>query len=332
MSRVKLSNNQQEEFLNRVAKYFNSDWSKVAKISNICERSLRDWRREKYNMSYEALQKLHKFSNVPIPKAIKILPEFWSARKYASLGALKRNRIYGNPGTPEGRSRGGHATWRKYRFNPQRFEGTRFIGPKDIDYPSKSPSFSEVVGIILGDGSITDYQVVISLNSKMDKEYTHYVSQLFKKLFNLKAVLTLRKNNTCNIVLSSVELIRFLNKAGLKKGNKVHNQIGVPKWILKNNKFKISCLRGLIDTDGSFYSYKHKVNGKIYENYAVDFTNRSLPLLRATRDILLNLGCLPTSAKFKVILNKKEDIRRFITVVGTGNPRTKEKFKKFLEN
>jgi hypothetical protein len=55
-------------------------------------------------------------------------------------------------------------------------------------------------------------------------------------------------------------------------------------------------------------------------------------LLRATRDILLNLGCLPTSAKFKVILNKKEDIRRFITVVGTGNPRTKEKFKKFLEN
>ena len=327
MSRVKLPNNQQEEFLNRVAKYFNFDWSKIAKISNICERSLRDWRRKKYNMSYEALLKLHKFSNVAFPKVVKILPEFWSARKYSSLGALKRNRIYGNPGTPEGRSKGGRTTWRRYKFNPERFIGTGFIGSKNINYPTKSSLLSELIGIILGDGSITDYQVVISLNSKSDKEYAHYVSQLFKKLFNLKAALKLRKKNTCNIVLSSVKLIKFLNKIGLKKGNKVHKQVGVPKWILRNNSLRIACLRGLIDTDGSFYSYKHKVNGKIYKNYALDFTNRSFPLLQTVRNILQNLGCAPTLAKYKVVLNKKNDIRRYISMVGSSNLKITEKFR-----
>lgn len=67
MSRAKLQKGQQRIFLNRIAKYFNFDWSKIAKISNICERSLRDWRREKYNMSYKALLKLHNISNITIP-------------------------------------------------------------------------------------------------------------------------------------------------------------------------------------------------------------------------------------------------------------------------
>lgn len=45
MARVKLHKGQQRHFLNQVAKYFDNNWPKIAKVSSICERSLRDWRR-----------------------------------------------------------------------------------------------------------------------------------------------------------------------------------------------------------------------------------------------------------------------------------------------
>jgi hypothetical protein len=102
MARARLKKGQQRKFLNRVAKYFDFDWSRIARISNICDRSLRDWRCEKYNMNYKALLRLHKISNIPAPKIIEILPEYWSTKKASSLGGLMRNKLYGNPGTPKG--------------------------------------------------------------------------------------------------------------------------------------------------------------------------------------------------------------------------------------
>jgi len=327
MSRVKIQKGQQRIFLNRIAKYFNFDWSKIAKISHICDRTLRDWRRERYNMSYKALLRLYKVSNISIPKIVKILPEYWSTKKASGLGAIRRNELYGNPGTLEGRRKGGLTTWRRYRFDPQGFIDTEFIGPKDINYPLRSPLLAELIGIILGDGAITKYQVVISLNNKTDREYAYFVSRLFRKLFNLKAVSRVRDKNTCSLVISSIKLTEFLTEIGLKIGNKIRQQVNIPKWILKNRNFRIACVRGLMDTDGSFYSYKHRVNGKRYKNYALDFTNRSLPLLQAVEDILRDLGCAPTLAKYKVLLYKKNDIGHYVAIVGSSNPNTKKKFK-----
>ena len=61
---------------------------------------------------------------------------------------------------------------------------------------------------------------------------------------------------------------------GLKHGNKVKNQIGVPKIIKKNPQFLTPCIKGLFDTDGSVWvGYRNK-------SINLTFRNASFPLAR----------------------------------------------------
>jgi hypothetical protein len=334
MSRVKLEKGQQSKFLNRIAKYFDFDWSKIAKISNICERTLRDWRREKYNMKYEALLKLHNIANVSIPKVIKILPEYWSAKKFARLGALRRNELYGSPGTPEGRKKGGLTTARKFREDP---EFAKMIGFKlrlPFSLPPLSTKFSEFIGIMLGDGHIKSnrFQLGISFNTLTDNTYAEYIQRLIKELFNLNFSISYENDGIgATIVVSNRNLIEFLIKKGLKTGDKVVNQVDIPNWINLKKEYKIACLRGLIDTGGSFYLYKHKVFKKLYYNFAMCFTNHSLPLLKSTYKILKAMGFSPVISRFRIYLHKKDETDRYFKEIGTNNPKHLAKFNNYLK-
>jgi len=329
MSRVKLRKGQQGKFLNRVAKHFNDDWFKVAKISSICDRTLNGWRREKCNMRYETLLKLHRTSKIPMPKIIEVLPEHWSVKKASRLGAIKRNELYGNPGTPEGRSRGGSVSAKRFREDPEFARMLRFKLRTPMEIPSYSSELAEFIGIMLGDGHIktNKTQLEISLNSETDYVYALYVQSLINKLFRLNSSLCEDgREKSVTVLVSSRNLVEFMLDRGLRAGNKVVNQVGVPCWVNSKEEYKVACLKGLMDTDGSFYAYSHRVNGKVYKNYALDFTNRSVPLLKAVKEFLIDIGCFPTSAKFKVVLYKKKDIRRYINTVGTSNPSRRDKF------
>jgi len=50
--------------------------------------------------------------------------------------------------------------------------------------------------------------------------------------------------------IHSMLLVQELERLGLKCGNKVTQQVGVPNWIQNNTSYTIACVRGLIDTDG----------------------------------------------------------------------------------
>ncbi|MCX5712779.1 MAG: hypothetical protein NTY47_06970, partial [Candidatus Omnitrophica bacterium] len=248
MSRVKLLNGQQNMFLNRVAKYFDLDWAKIAIVSNICERTLRAWRAEEYNMSYEALIKLHKVSSFSIPKIVNILPEYWSAKKFARKGALRRHELYGDVDTLEGRRRGGINAQCLFRSNPKYAALHCIKTRKPINEPKLSIELAEFIGIMLGDGGMTDYQINITFNTQTDKEYGIYINKLLKRLFLISPV-TINTNcdNADRIIASSKNLVQFLQEKGLKIGNKVKQRVDVPVWVLKNKNYVKSCLRGLID-------------------------------------------------------------------------------------
>lgn len=156
MARVKFLECRQSRFLNKINKRYNIGWPEIAKICRVHKRTLFDWRRNKYQMSYGSFQLLRKKLRISVPK-IQVLSDDWNIRNAARLGALRRNELYGFPGTAEGRRKGGLTTARRYRFNPQRFSETGFVGPREIDYPLKSERLSEAIGIILGDGSMPDY-------------------------------------------------------------------------------------------------------------------------------------------------------------------------------
>ncbi len=88
------------------------------------------------------------------------------------LGGLKRIQIYGNPGTIEGRRKGGKKTISLFHQDKDLAKKAGFIIRKEIKYPAKCVELAELIGVILGDGGLSgNYQLTVSLNSKTDKEY-----------------------------------------------------------------------------------------------------------------------------------------------------------------
>jgi len=107
-------------------------------------------------------------------------------------------------------------------------------GLKKVDLPNKSEELAELVGIILGDGDLNRYQLRITLNSIVDKEYLVEVENLLKRLFgDIKVFKIKRRGEGCTVVgVSSVEIVNFL------KGMSVASRKPkVPGWIFLKREY-----------------------------------------------------------------------------------------------
>lgn len=140
---------------------------------------------------------------------------------------------------------------------------------KPINRPQKSALLAEFFGIMLGDGGVSAYQIMITLNRFDDAEYILFVSNVVDTLFDIKPKVRMYSENSITksvgrIEISRRDLVEFLTQNGLVLGNKVRQQATVPKWILENKEYRIACLRGLIDTDGCVYKNTYIVSGKMY--------------------------------------------------------------------
>lgn len=116
-----------------------------------------------------------------------------------------------------------------------------------------------VVGIAIGDGNLSNPNGrAICLRITCDKKYPLLIKRIFNSLKELlpenKAGITDRKNGECvDVRISSNHLENLLGwKAA--NGSKFAQRVSVPKWIKENNEYRISCLKGLIETDGCIYS------------------------------------------------------------------------------
>lgn len=331
MTRVKFLRIKPDEFFEKIQSITNLTLQKLAKICEVHQRSMSDWKNGKSLMPFSVFRKLHKIGGFKC-SSIKILPDHWHIKDAAKKGAFARYKIYGNPGTLEGRRKGGKTTCRKLLSNPELAKKIGFILRKKIYHPNKrSIKFAELIGILIGDGGITDYQVTVTLNKETDKEYVYFVVKLFRDLFHLKATTKERRDEkTCTIVISSKGLVEYLIKVGLKNGNKIKQQVDIPKWIKDDKKLKIACLRGLIDTDGSFYTDIHKIKNKYYFNPGIAFTTYSIPLFLSVKKILKDLNYHPTG-KRNIFLRRENEVIRYFKEIGFDNPKHALKFKKFLK-
>ena len=331
MARVEFSNVKPEIFLEKVQNETGLAFQELANICKVHRRSFSDWKYGKCLMPLPVFNKLVKISHVN-PPAIKILPEYWHIKEAGRKGAIARNKIYGSPGTAEGRSKGGRITCQKLYSNPALARKLGFWVRKKINYPQKSSKLAELIGILIGDGGITNYQVRVTLNKETDKEYVLYVVKIFEDLFHLNPTTREEKDEkVCEVVVSSRNLVEHLIKLGLKKGNKIKQQIDIPGWIKKNRKFKIACLRGLVDTDGCFYIDIHRIKTKHYFNPGIDFTTYSFPLFLSVKKILEDLSYHPTGEKEHVRLRRENEIIRYFEEIGSNNTKHVLKFSNFLK-
>lgn len=322
--RLKFPKRGQKKIVEDIFEKSNLDACGLGDIVGVSPRTIRDWKREKYCISKRALTKLCYLYSIPLPKSTTKLIRNWQQYRFniSQRGGLAFYKKYGLPGTKESRIRGGLAGLAKIR-------ALELAPPiKIFRSPRKSVNLAEFVGIMLGDGSVGKQQMSITLNSIADAKYIKYVSHLCEELFGVTPKLKKKKNcNAVDIYYSGVNLIAFLQKIGLKKGNKVKQQVDVPNWIKCQQKFKIMCLRGLMDTDGGVFLHKYKVNSKQYMYQKICFSNHSIPLLLFVFKVLQELGFNPKIINQKNVVNKKVwlynslEVEKYLNIVGSSNLR-----------
>lgn len=252
----------------------------------------------------------------------------------ARLGGLRRVELYGNPGTPEGRSKGGKKTIRLFHRNKDLARKAGFIIRKEIKYPVRCVELAELIGVVLGDGGLSgNHQLTISFNNITDKEYSVFLGKMLRRLFLINCHIHPRKNcNGADIVVSSSNLIDFLLKQGLIAGNKVKNQVDILHWIYDKAAYEKACVRGLIDTDGSFYCHRYNSNGKNYSYLKLCFSSRSKPLLNSVLKILRKFDFDVYRHGDQVFIYSMHGIKKYFKEIGTHNPKHSDKIIKFLAN
>ncbi|MBU3964463.1 hypothetical protein KJ562_01960 [Patescibacteria group bacterium] len=301
----------------------------VAKACSLSERTIRDWRRAKFSIDLKALRKLCSKTNIPFPSNAELKDDYWYTDDGSSAGGLAVYKKYGRVGgDPEYRKKKWYEWWeREGQYRNNLIAGH----PLPFKKPKLSQSLAEFVGIILGDGSVAERQIVITLHSKDDREYGRFIVSLIKKLFNVPVGTYLRKDQaTINFIISRTKLVNFMvGKLGLVRGDKVKQQVDVPKWIKENKRYVIACIRGLIDTDGCVFDHRYKVNGKAYSYKKLSFTNHSKPLLEFVFNNLKRNKLNPRLARdTDVFLDSKEDMKRYFRIINSHNPKHLKRYSK----
>jgi intein/homing endonuclease len=235
-----------------------------------------------------------------------------------------RIKLHGSPGTPAGRRRGGINSIISHKNHPGNFKLLKsFKKPKD------SSKLAELLGILIGDGHLSNYQVLITTNSETDMDHALFVKNLIQGLFGLSVHVRTRKNEkTVNLVVSSKGLVEFLNTKGMPIGNKIKKGIGVPSWIKSKLAYKRSFLKGLFDTDGCVYIDSHKTKNRIYRHFGWTITSYADTLLEEITGVLGELGFTPTqrASQKSVFLRKQGEIKKYFESIGTHNPKHYKRF------
>ncbi|MEK7498838.1 MAG: LAGLIDADG family homing endonuclease [Patescibacteria group bacterium] len=194
---------------------------------------------------------------------------------------------------------------------------------RDVVIPEEyTADLAEFFGVMLGDGKLSHFQVVVSLGTK-EMEYAEEVVELIHRNFKIYPKIAIRKTGYKDVYFGSVDVTSWLKEKGLVY-NKVLSQVDVPKWIFDNREFMKGCIRGFFDTDGSIYRLRFGIQ--------ISFTNKSAPLLKSIQIMLVYLGYHPSRISgYKFYLTKKNEVSRFFEEINPRNQKHRGRFKEFLK-
>jgi len=323
--RVSLPKGGQNKLLNNILSKIST--KEAAKLCSRSERTIRDWRREKFLIDIESLRKLSKKTNILIPSNIKLKDRWWYVHLGASIGGKIVWEKYGSIGDPEYRKKKWYEWWEKEgKYNKNA------IGHiKSIHIPRLSEKVAEFTGIVMGDGSLTKNQLQITLNKEDDKLYAKFIKKLIKEIFKVPVSIYQIKNKKAIILaVSRKKLVEFCHKnLNLPIGHKIKQGLDIPNWIKKNIKFQKACIRGLIDTDGCIFNEIHHINGKTYSYKRLNFTSASPKLIQSVFFLLKQFNFSPKiRGDRSVQIEKKDKIKQYFKIIGTHNPKHLKRYLK----
>ena len=320
----------QRAFILKAKKLLGLTGIELAKKLNINPRTLSDWTREKITISQISAQIISKLANIKIPENHHIIDWRTHFQKAGKIGGKNKFLKYGNiSGNEKYRKEKWEEWWKAIGQYKKPAKG--FVTLTKIKIPRKSKLLAEFIGILLGDGNISAYHISIALSSE-EKDYIRYVNSVIQKLFGVFPKIFKHKSaNAVSIIVNRKLLVDFCQKFGFEMGNKITHQVDMPEWIKTNDMFSKECIRGLVDTDGCFFTHSYIVRGKKYSYLKIAFTNVSRPLLLSVAKTLINSG-------FNVRISKNQrDVRiddthfvtKYINEIGSHNEKHLQKIRKW---
>lgn len=193
---------------------------------------------------------------------------------------------------------------------------------KKINIALEDPFILEFYGALLGDGWISHfrskskniYLFGFSGDFNKDKEYHEYLQLIIATKFSRKGYVRKKLGNTRELVFCHENLFRYFTKELFFPVGKKTNLIISDKIPVFSKNFKF-ILRGIFDTDGSFYLDKK------YPCISIQMT---APLLmEQIYNFLKKEGFNPIFRKQKnmITLKGKKQINKWVKEIGMSNSR-----------
>jgi hypothetical protein len=164
---------------------------------------------------------------------------------------------------------------------PNKKSGPR-IAKEDLIYPHTKES-AYLMGVAIGDGNISKMKNgVYRLRLYSDAKYPQLIERWKNScelVFRRKAsVFTSHMTNNCKIIVVYSNMVKnFPWKPN--EGHKWKQKVKIPDWILEDESFLCSCIKGLFESDGCFYTQRVKVKQKVYSYQRAEFSNSSEELV-----------------------------------------------------
>jgi len=194
---------------------------------------------------------------------------------------------------------------------------------KNMVEPQMSNSFAEILGILNGDGHISNFKYEVCIVGDLrEKEYYSYLKNLFENEFSMKFTLY-RAPHYLKLRNYSIQLSNLLTKKyNLPKGNKL-GKLKIPKQIFASKNFLKSYIRGIYDTDGSFYLRRKK-------DPVIEITSADPSFLKEIKDALIFLGFIVAKGNQRIFIYRKEGICKFFKVIKPANSKHLKKYQNYL--
>lgn len=195
---------------------------------------------------------------------------------------------------------------------------------KIIQKPKIDSNLAEIFGVLNGDGHISKNKYEISIvGSIYEENYYFYLKKLFEQKFGLLFRLS-RERTKIKLRGYSKNLCDLLiDVYGLPYGVKI-GKLKIPKIVLKSRKYVYSYIRGLFDTDGTFYLRRKK-------DPVIEISSADPVFLAEIQNLLGLLGFNVTKGEKKATLYRKQDIINFFKLIKPANSKHLKKYQNYLK-
>ena len=105
--RILLNHAERNSYFRTLKNKATTSWKDIASVLHVTSSTLRAYRTGECTIPKKIGDQIQKIYRISIPEKSIIKNDYWHTKTAGNKGAVNRYKLYGNPGTREGRKKGG---------------------------------------------------------------------------------------------------------------------------------------------------------------------------------------------------------------------------------